>query len=103
MRSFVRRDGRKAVIVKSGGTGGFRHGAVDRSRWEHIANASAQLAVQVKRGENSARLGQVRGWRIERNLSSLQCGRNRIVGQAQQKGSLLGRKFMGNDFRCDGG
>lgn len=99
MRSFVRGYGRKAVVVESGGTRGFRDSTIDRTGGKHIANASAQLSKQIERSESAARFGEVRSRGIERNLAALQRGGNGIVRQAKQEGALFRRKFLGGDFR----
>src|SRR5208337_1659184 len=103
MRGFVLSNWREAVVVKGGGAGGFRHGAVDRSGGGYIADAPAQLAVQVERGKDSARLGEVRSGRVEGNFARLQCGRNGIVRQAQEQSALFLRELLARRFRgCNG-
>ena len=94
IRSFFHRDRREAIVIESGRTRGFRHGAEDCKVREYVTDASAQLSTHVERSENSTGFREVRGGRVQRNLEMLQRRRNGIVRQAKQQSALVMRKFL---------
>src|ERR1039458_649234 len=98
MRRFVSGNRREAVVVEGGGTGGLRHGAVDRRSRQNIADTAAQLAKQIERSESAASFSQMRSGRIQRKLAMLQRGRNGIVGQTQQQGALFRGELLGGNL-----
>src|ERR1039458_10326336 len=112
MRSFLRGEGQEAVVVESGGARGFCHGPEDGAGGQDVADTSAQfffalilsvpiwspVSAEVERSENSARLGEVRGGRIERNLAMLERRSNGIVRQAKQLGAFFAGEFLNGSY-----
>src|SRR5579863_996087 len=94
VRSFRERDRRKPVVLERRGPRRLAHGAIDRSRRKHVADASPELAVEMQRREHAARLRQMGGGRVERNLVSRERRLDRLVRQAQQLRSFLLGKFV---------
>src|SRR5579872_559966 len=79
----------EACVFKSRGPRGVCDGAIYRTYRQDIADAPAQLAAQVKRGEGTARFGEMFGGRVERNLAFFERGENGLVGQAKQQVALV--------------
>src|ERR1700692_2008825 len=103
MSSFFFGEGRKAVVVESGGPRGFCHRPVDRAGGQYIANASAKIPTQIERSERAAMLGKMRSGNIQRNLAALQRGGNSIMRQMKQLGALMERELLHVSFlvwRC---
>jgi len=118
MRSFFPSNRRKAVVVESRGTRGFRHGSIDRAG-AHIADAatqffsalasskrivcrtivSRQIVAQVERSEYSAGLGKVRGRGLEGNLPMIEGGRDGIMRQTKQLDALFLGEFLDGNHR----
>src|SRR5580692_4477004 len=63
--------GIEARILEGCGAGRFGDGAIDRADGKHVADASAQFAMQVERGESATGLGEMRRGRIEWDLAVL--------------------------------
>ena len=62
---FFAVDGFKACVVEGGGAGGLSNGTIDGTGGEDVADASAELVLQIERGEYAARFAQVRRWRLQ--------------------------------------
>lgn len=45
-------------VFKGGGAGGFGDGAIERADWQGVANAAAELAIEINGGKDSARLSE---------------------------------------------
>ena len=93
MGRFVQRYWREASVLKSGSPGDLGDSSVERVCAEDVADTTSQVTIQIQRCKRAARFGQMRARRIKRDLVALQRRKNRIVCQAQQQVSLLGREL----------
>lgn len=73
---FLDRDWMESRVLEGGGAGGVRHGEIQSANGKNVADASAELAVQVDGRERPARLGEMRAWPVERNLAVFERGKN---------------------------
>jgi len=91
---FVDRDRIEARVFESRGAGGVDDGAIDGTDGKNIADTSAEISTKIERGESSAWFCQVRGWRIDRNMSVFQRGKDRFVGCLEQQSSFFRRELV---------
>jgi len=80
---FVASDPVETGIFKCGGARGIGYCAIYRADGQNVADASTQLAMQIKRTESAARFGEMGGGSIEGNVTLFERGENRVVRQLQ--------------------
>ena len=78
------RNRRKPRVLEGSGPGGVGDRAIDRADGKNIANASAQLAMEVERGKCAARFGEMGRWGIKRNFTTFERRQDGIVGEPQK-------------------
>src|SRR5579864_6384807 len=83
LRRFGKGYWSKPRVFESRRPRGICHSAVDGAHRQNVADASPQLATEIKSSERSPRLRKVFGGRVERNFALLQRRKDRVVGQAK--------------------
>lgn len=74
--SLFERDRAKASVLEGGGSGSVGDGKKHGGDSLNIANASAELPIEIKRREYSARFGEMSAWPLEGELAMFERGEN---------------------------